>query len=46
MLAYVLVNHYNGFAMYSWLGSNQASHMGGREEGGRGIVVAGHESVE
>ena len=41
MLAYVLVNHYNGFAMYSWLGSNQASHMGGR-----GIVVAGHESVE
>jgi hypothetical protein len=30
----VLVNHYNGFAMYSWLGSNQASHMGGRGEVG------------
>ena len=40
MLAYVLVNHYNGFAMYSWLESNQASRMGG------GILVAGHESVE
>ena len=45
MLAYVLVNHYNGFAMYSWLESNQASHMGGIREGG-GIIVAGHESVE
>ena len=37
----ILVNHFNGFAMYSWLGSNQASLKRGKGVGrgnGKGVV--------